>query len=715
MRINKNKFDNHYFWTGPVFVWLLMLVAYWQIILNRQVYPSIFYFYTSIDMLIPVLMVYVLSLLYRKENKLRFALGCFIAANILMLLANTQFDYIFYHELHDGFTDLQRYFYRLTNIFSLLFAASFWAILQFQSGKQDTSRFTLFLPYLIVFTLVALLLNAATHWQVIAFGADEQFQQFTFKHNAKLIQNVLRINYLLLLCFALTRAIKPWSKMLVIGNMILISPSFFIYQPKIQHLIHYFGTTDLVIMLGGLLILVGLYRAYLTGSQLQDGFSTLSAMRTQISVWLFVINLTILIVLFYMIKYMSIYRGLSQGLPIDTTIMLLVVFSLLSISLGSLIVSIAQRYFDRISYLIDGISDRNFNMREQEYRSSIDELYALEQFIYRAIKAIQDKVKQEREYSQKTTAFAHDIRSPLTVIESIANNHIATKDQNRLLISSAQQVHQIADELLCYHRNKLSSNASKQRLSISQEIQRIVQEKQENTQRNIVVIDNCSKPVIVEMSALDFERSLLNLLQNALDATTASSKVDVIMQDDGDQVVIQVKDSGNGIDESVLNNIFEAGYTTKSTGNGLGLPIVKELVQKYHGDVLVESEKGKGTCVSLRLNLVVDKPYSKIVLCEDSDNIAELWRLAGQAKGIDVTTYRDPDNLINELSLYDNATRFYVDFDLGTTTDGLAVTKVLFQKGYQNLYITTGRDPAEFSHITWIKGVIGKKPSFLEG
>ena len=68
-----------------------------------------------------------------------------------------------------------------------------------------------------------------------------------------------------------------------------------------------------------------------------------------------------------------------------------------------------------------------------------------------------------------------------------------------------------------------------------------------------------------------------------------------------DTVIVEVVDDGSGIDEALLPRIFEPRFSTRSTGAGLGLPIVQRLVNAWGGSVDVTSVPGEGTTVSIRL------------------------------------------------------------------------------------------------------------------
>jgi signal transduction histidine kinase len=91
---------------------------------------------------------------------------------------------------------------------------------------------------------------------------------------------------------------------------------------------------------------------------------------------------------------------------------------------------------------------------------------------------------------------------------------------------------------------------------------------------------------------------LENLVGNAIKFTRPGGRIDVSARADGNQVVFSVTDTGAGIAEADLEHIFDRfwqGHQTKRRGAGLGLPIVKALVQAHGGRVWVQSTVGKGT------------------------------------------------------------------------------------------------------------------------
>lgn len=123
-------------------------------------------------------------------------------------------------------------------------------------------------------------------------------------------------------------------------------------------------------------------------------------------------------------------------------------------------------------------------------------------------------------------------------------------------------------------------------------------------------------------SEYELRQAMLNIVLNALDAMEGSGTLTIRTYNVKDQVVLEIKDTGSGVDETILNKIFDPYFTTKgSKGTGLGLNIVKRMVDSYKGQIYVNSELGKGTKFTIYLPIaeciynvaeIINKSYNKI-------------------------------------------------------------------------------------------------------
>lgn len=98
-------------------------------------------------------------------------------------------------------------------------------------------------------------------------------------------------------------------------------------------------------------------------------------------------------------------------------------------------------------------------------------------------------------------------------------------------------------------------------------------------------------------------QAVINLLKNAAESTPPGKGITLKISADEHYLSLSVIDEGCGIPKSQLSKIFEPFHTTKSYGTGLGLPIVKKIVESHHGKLSIHSVEGAGTTVQVLLPL----------------------------------------------------------------------------------------------------------------
>lgn len=108
---------------------------------------------------------------------------------------------------------------------------------------------------------------------------------------------------------------------------------------------------------------------------------------------------------------------------------------------------------------------------------------------------------------------------------------------------------------------------------------------------------------IVRLSVPLFEWVMENLTKNAVDAMSGEGQLTITAGSEKGKVWIEVKDTGKGIARKNFKNVFSPGFTTKKRGWGLGLTLVKRIIEEYHGGKIFvkESEPGKGTTFRIEL------------------------------------------------------------------------------------------------------------------
>jgi len=109
--------------------------------------------------------------------------------------------------------------------------------------------------------------------------------------------------------------------------------------------------------------------------------------------------------------------------------------------------------------------------------------------------------------------------------------------------------------------------------------------------------------IIIPVNSSLIEWVIENITKNAVDAMEGKGKIDITLKQENSQVIIDISDNGKGIPQAKLKTVFQPGYTTKSRGWGLGLSLVKRIVEEFHkGKIFVlKSEINVGTTFRLIL------------------------------------------------------------------------------------------------------------------
>jgi len=112
---------------------------------------------------------------------------------------------------------------------------------------------------------------------------------------------------------------------------------------------------------------------------------------------------------------------------------------------------------------------------------------------------------------------------------------------------------------------------------------------------NVEVIVDADPSAEVYLDAALIERALVNLVLNAIQTVSKGGKIVISARVGDGSVSFSVEDTGSGMSRNELDKIFTPFYTTKPKGLGLGLSVVKNVIENYGGKIEVESELGKGT------------------------------------------------------------------------------------------------------------------------
>lgn len=210
--------------------------------------------------------------------------------------------------------------------------------------------------------------------------------------------------------------------------------------------------------------------------------------------------------------------------------------------------------------------------------------------------------------SQLLGTVAHDLRNPIAAVETLAmmmemeDIDAETQDTLNLMKASCIRARTIIDDLLESARNENSAEFITTKTELNELIKNNIEVwKIQKEAKNTIDLISSINPAYAQINHEKFTRVLDNLIGNALKFSKEKSKIEVFLNKRNQNIIIEIKDRGLGIPKDMLPIIFNPFSKAGRTGlkgeqsTGLGLSIVKQIVEKHKGRIEVESEVGQGS------------------------------------------------------------------------------------------------------------------------
>lgn len=337
---------------------------------------------------------------------------------------------------------------------------------------------------------------------------------------------------------------------------------------------------------------------------------------------------------------------------------------------------------------------------------------------------------------------AHDIRSPLAALDSLAETLSQLPEDKRLLVRGAvARIKDIANNLAEKDRRGDEDKTPSKQL-LSSLIEPLITEKrmQFRAQAGVEIafpLDAQSYGLFAEVQPAQFKRAVSNLINNAVEALSGRGRVLVRVLPEGPgRVSIRIQDTGRGIPEDLLPRLGRKGETHgKEGGAGLGLYHARTQAESWGGTLSIRSEPGQGTEIALTLPRAEPPPWfvsrlelppaGEVVILDDDDTIHAIWKQRLQvlplgAEKITVRHFSTP----RELRLWaeegfptPERVLLLVDYELvGAEETGLDLVESL-DLGTRSVLVTSrSEDPGVLAHCARLgvrlipKGLAGFVP-----
>lgn len=194
----------------------------------------------------------------------------------------------------------------------------------------------------------------------------------------------------------------------------------------------------------------------------------------------------------------------------------------------------------------------------------------------------------------------HEVRNPLNSIhlnaelleDELTNEHAETKAILASIRREVDRLGLITEEYLKLARLPSPKLEPEDLSQLTREVLRFVQ--REMNEAHVEVHERLEKTALVQADESQIRQTLMNLLRNAREAMPKGGIIDVEVVQENEGVVIRIADRGPGIPEEVRAKMFDAFYSTKERGTGLGLPLTQQIILAHRGQIRCEDREGGG-------------------------------------------------------------------------------------------------------------------------
>jgi len=317
---------------------------------------------------------------------------------------------------------------------------------------------------------------------------------------------------------------------------------------------------------------------------------------------------------------------------------------------------------------------------------------------------------------------AHSLKGAISHLSLLSKNESAIESD---LISIQQKLVNVSENLL--QTEKPRSNLMSGRISIFnpiEAIRKIVDEKRLFSLDRNFQIDCGQDNFQIKGSLIDFEITVSDLLDNAIQATDDDGNILISAKTTNRQIEVSVKDDGKGIPADVIPQLMKPKASFgKIGGTGLGLSHAKQTVESFNGSIEIKSQVSLGTEVKLRIPLATQEKIislsdgQTLVIVDDDQSIHDCWDLL-------VFKFKDRLNVrhfysSNEFqkwmttrSIQDEDIFFIFDYDLKERLTGLDLIKMYNLSHLSKLITGISKDPVVQSAANELQATVWDKNDF---
>jgi two-component system sensor histidine kinase HydH len=204
---------------------------------------------------------------------------------------------------------------------------------------------------------------------------------------------------------------------------------------------------------------------------------------------------------------------------------------------------------------------------------------------------------------------AHEIRNPLGSIAGsvrmLKQSAALSQDERelcRIVEREADRLNDLVSDMMDLSRPRKPEIVEVDVVRVAQEVVELAA-RSGRASSDVLVQYQGAESAIVRADAAQLRQMLWNLVRNGVQASAPGDKVEVTVEQSNGIVSVGVADNGVGIDAAARGRLFDAFFTTRSKGAGVGLAVVKRIADQHGFEIDVFSERGRGATFTVRIKV----------------------------------------------------------------------------------------------------------------
>ncbi len=207
------------------------------------------------------------------------------------------------------------------------------------------------------------------------------------------------------------------------------------------------------------------------------------------------------------------------------------------------------------------------------------------------------KSEQDRVWVGLSKETAHQLGTPISSLLAWVEILKSKNVEPDLMPEMEKDVNRL--RTIAERFSKIGSKPEREKVSLNKVLDSALAYMQKRTSNKVRIscVYEMQKTIYLCLNVPLFEWVIENLCKNAIDAMEGEGEINICVAENNERIYIDVQDTGKGIPKSKYKTVFNPGYTTKKRGWGLGLSLVKRIIEEYHGGKIFvkKSEPNKGT------------------------------------------------------------------------------------------------------------------------